>query len=145
MAMALRREVRTKAHLGRGRLFQTAMQPTCAIQPEISWLHGAFEAMAGKAVQMTTAIKEKTEVQFDLTDVDSRVGDLVGGGQQWDALAAQDEGFFRTGDSGHLDEENQLFFEGRLNDIIKTGGANVSPLEIDALLAASEGVRLSQT
>jgi acyl dehydratase len=30
------------------------------------------------------------EAQMDLSDVDSRIGDLVGGGQQWDPLAAQD-------------------------------------------------------
>ena len=46
------------------------------------------------------------------------------------------EGFFRTGDGGYLDEEGRLFWEGRLTDIIKTGGANVSPLEIDEALAS---------
>ena len=41
------------------------------------------------------------------------------------------EGFFHTGDGGYLDEAGRLFWEGRLTDIIKTGGANVSPREID--------------
>ncbi len=45
------------------------------------------------------------------------------------------EGFFRTGDGGYLDEVGRLFWEGRLTDIIKTGGANVSPLEVDEVLA----------
>lgn len=56
-----------------------------------------------------------------------------------------DEGFFRTGDGGYFDEEGRLYFEGRLNDIIKTGGANVSPLEIDAMLSSAPGVKMSQT
>lgn len=56
-----------------------------------------------------------------------------------------DEGFFRTGDGGYFDEQGRLYFEGRLNDIIKTGGANVSPIEIDAVLAETAGVGLSQT
>ena len=30
--------------------------------------------------------------------------------------------------------EGRLHWEGRLNDIIKTGGANVSPLEIDKVI-----------
>ena len=38
-----------------------------------------------------------------------------------------DEGFFRTGDGGYIDDEGKFYWEGRLTDIIKTGGANVSP------------------
>jgi fatty-acyl-CoA synthase len=55
------------------------------------------------------------------------------------------EGFFHTGDGGYLDETGRLFWEGRLTDIIKTGGANVSPREIDAVLAGHAGVKLVQT
>ncbi len=55
------------------------------------------------------------------------------------------EGYFRTGDGGYVDEAGRLFWEGRLNDIIKTGGANVSPVEIDDVIADCPGVKLSQT
>jgi acyl-CoA synthetase (AMP-forming)/AMP-acid ligase II len=55
------------------------------------------------------------------------------------------EGFFRTGDGGYLDQEDRLFWEGRLTDIIKTGGANVSPLEVDGVLAAYPGIKLART
>lgn len=55
------------------------------------------------------------------------------------------EGFFRSGDGGYLDHTGRLFWEGRLNDIIKTGGANVSPLEIDATIRDCPGVKLCQT
>jgi fatty-acyl-CoA synthase len=55
------------------------------------------------------------------------------------------EGFFHTGDRGHLDDSGRLFWEGRLSETIKTGGANVSPREIDGVLAAFPGVKLSQT
>ncbi|WP_348671899.1 class I adenylate-forming enzyme family protein [uncultured Abyssibacter sp.] len=64
-------------------------------------------------------------------------------------VAAEDtfdeEGFFRTGDGGFLDEQGRLHWQGRLNDIIKTGGANVSPLEIDAVLRDCPGVKLAAT
>ncbi|WP_428310649.1 class I adenylate-forming enzyme family protein [Hydrocarboniphaga sp.] len=53
-----------------------------------------------------------------------------------------DEGFFRTGDGGYVDAENRLYWEGRLNDIIKTGGANVSPLEVDAAIATHPQVKM---
>lgn len=56
-----------------------------------------------------------------------------------------EQGFFRTGDGGYVDGENRLYWEGRLNDIIKTGGANVSPLEIDETIRDVPGVKLCQT
>jgi fatty-acyl-CoA synthase len=56
-----------------------------------------------------------------------------------------DEGFFRTGDGGFFDEQDRLHWQGRLNDIIKTGGANVSPLEIDAVLRECPGVKIAAT
>jgi fatty-acyl-CoA synthase len=55
------------------------------------------------------------------------------------------EGFFHTGDGGFIDPEGRLHWQGRLNDIIKTGGANVSPLEIDAVLVQCPGVKIGAT
>ena len=54
------------------------------------------------------------------------------------------EGFFRTGDGGYLDELGRLQWEGRISDIIKTGGANVSPVEIDGVLATFPGVKVAR-
>jgi fatty-acyl-CoA synthase len=59
--------------------------------------------------------------------------------------SVDDDGFFRTGDGGYFGEGGLLFWEGRLNDIIKTGGANVSPIEIDTVLAGCPGVKAAQT
>jgi fatty-acyl-CoA synthase len=55
------------------------------------------------------------------------------------------EGFLCTGDGGYLDEQGRLYWEGRLTDIIKTGGANVSPREVDATLMQHGGVKVTQT
>ncbi|HET8881502.1 MAG TPA: class I adenylate-forming enzyme family protein [Solimonas sp.] len=55
------------------------------------------------------------------------------------------EGYYCTGDGGYVDEVGRLYWEGRLTEIIKTGGANVSPLEIDAVLSTYPGVRRAQT
>ncbi len=55
------------------------------------------------------------------------------------------DGFLRTGDGGHVDAEGRMFWHGRLNDIIKTGGANVSPVEVDSLLRTMPGVKICQT
>src|ERR1043166_296623 len=56
-----------------------------------------------------------------------------------------DEGFLRTGDGGWFDEQGRLHWEGRLNDIIKTGGANVSPVEIDTIVKTHPQVKVTQT
>ncbi|NED59550.1 long-chain fatty acid--CoA ligase, partial [Streptomyces sp. SID10244] len=61
------------------------------------------------------------------------------------AETLDDEGFFHTGDGGYLDDSGRLFWEGRLTDIIKTGGANVSPLEVDEVLVAHPGVKVTRT
>ncbi len=56
-----------------------------------------------------------------------------------------EDGFFRCNDGGTIDAQGRLTWLGRLNDIIKTGGANVSPVEIDTAIRKLPGVKLSQT
>jgi acyl-CoA synthetase (AMP-forming)/AMP-acid ligase II len=46
------------------------------------------------------------------------------------------DGYYHTGDAGWFDAEGHLFFSGRLGEMIKTGGANVAPRELELLLAA---------
>ena len=55
------------------------------------------------------------------------------------------EGYFHTGDGGWFDDQGRLHWEGRLNDIIKTGGANVSPVEVDGVLKTLSGIKAVQT
>lgn len=50
------------------------------------------------------------------------------------------EGFIHTADAGYLTPAGLLFWKGRLGDMIKTGGANVSPAEVDAVLLEHPGV-----
>ena len=44
------------------------------------------------------------------------------------------DGFFHTGDAGYVDDDGYLHWTGRTSDLIKTGGANVSPVEIEMAL-----------
>ena len=53
---------------------------------------------------------------------------------------AIDEGWYSTGDTGHLDCDGDLWIDGRVDDMIISGGENVHPLEVEDVLAAHPGV-----
>lgn len=54
------------------------------------------------------------------------------------------DGFFHTGDAGSFDEDGYVHFGGRRTEVIKTGGANVSPAELEVELRACPPVKLSR-
>jgi len=56
-----------------------------------------------------------------------------------------EHGFFHTADAGYFSADGRLFWKGRLSDIIKTGGANVSPAEIDSVISRHPAVQSSFT
>ena len=53
------------------------------------------------------------------------------------------DGFYRTGDSGYLNEDGFLFFKARLGEMIKTGGANVTPREVEVVIDEQAEVQAS--
>jgi len=52
------------------------------------------------------------------------------------AAAFTDDGYFRTGDIGYLDEDGYLFIVDRKKDIIIRGGENISSQEVEAAIYA---------
>lgn len=56
-----------------------------------------------------------------------------------DARAFTD-GWYFTGDTGYIDHEGDLFVTGRADDMIITGGENVSPVEIESCLSLHPSV-----
>lgn len=48
--------------------------------------------------------------------------------------AFDDDGLLKMGDLGRLDEEGRVQFRGRLKSVIKTGGINVSAMEVEEFL-----------
>ena len=54
-------------------------------------------------------------------------------------------GWFRTGDQGHMDPEGYLFITGRLKEIINRGGEKISPREVDEVLLEHPAVAQAVT
>lgn len=52
-----------------------------------------------------------------------------------------DDGWYHTGDAGRFDDDGHLYFAGRTDDMIKTSGANVSPVEVERVLLGMPEVR----
>lgn len=52
------------------------------------------------------------------------------------------DGYYHSQDGGHLDADGFLHWTGRLSNLIKTGGANVSPLEIEEALHSYPNMRI---
>jgi acyl-CoA synthetase (AMP-forming)/AMP-acid ligase II len=50
------------------------------------------------------------------------------------------DGFFHTGDIGHIDEHDQYFIVDRLKELIKYKGFQVAPAELEALLLSNPNV-----
>ncbi|NHC21903.1 acyl--CoA ligase [Nocardioides sp. IC4_145] len=54
--------------------------------------------------------------------------------------AVADDGWYATRDQGHLDADGFLFLRGRADDIIVRGGENISPEEVEDVLASHPAV-----
>lgn len=52
------------------------------------------------------------------------------------------DGWIRTGDLGMLDQDGRLSYLGRLKDMLKVGGENVAPSEIESHLSTHPAVQL---
>jgi fatty-acyl-CoA synthase len=53
------------------------------------------------------------------------------------------DGYFRTGDFAFADEDGFVHFRGRMKEMIKTGGLNVSPSEVESILVQQSGVKMA--
>lgn len=54
------------------------------------------------------------------------------------------DGWLRTGDLGRVDARGRITFDGRLKDMLKIGGENVSALEIETVLCAHPAIQVAQ-
>ncbi|OBI72469.1 acyl-CoA synthetase [Mycobacterium asiaticum] len=53
------------------------------------------------------------------------------------------DGWYHTKDAGYLDDDGHLYFTGRIDDMIKTSGANVAPVEVETVISQIDAVRIA--
>jgi acyl-CoA synthetase (AMP-forming)/AMP-acid ligase II len=64
--------------------------------------------------------------------------------EQATRTAIDDQGWFHTGDLGVLDEGDRLSYQGRSSEMLKVGGENVSPLEVETIIGELPAVAIVQ-
>ena len=86
------------------------------------------------------------EIRIDSTDPKNVAGEIQARGsnitvgyyknQEANAVAFTDDGWFRTGDLGTMDEEGNIFIRGRIKSmILNSSGQNIYPEELEAVLS----------
>jgi O-succinylbenzoic acid--CoA ligase len=86
---------------------------------------------------MTEACSQIATFGWPLSGVDVRLagdGEVLVRGPIVSAGAVSDDGWLHTGDLGRFDERSRLEIVGRKADTIVTGGENVAPAEVEAVL-----------
>jgi 2-furoate---CoA ligase len=90
------------------------------------------------AVNTRMKLLDTGEICVELTSAEAFAG-------YWNRPDADEraihDGWYATGDTGHLDEDGDLWIDGRVDDMIVSGGENVHPLEVEDVLAAHPAVR----
>lgn len=67
-------------------------------------------------------------------------GFVTPGYYKQDAALFDDEGYLRTGDLACVDENGYMFFHGRSKEVVRTGGINVAPSEVESVLLSHPSV-----
>lgn len=80
--------------------------------------------------------KEGNELKpFEIGEIVVQSNALMSGYlDKYETEGVNKDGNYYTGDIGYLDEDEYLFFEGRKNFLISTGGENVNPVEVEKVL-----------
>jgi len=101
-----------------------ACSQVCTLAPEQAASHRGSSGRALPGIEVETSAEGLIRVR----------------GANVAAGVADAEGWLQTGDRGRIDPEGFLWVEGRADDVIVSGGENVAPEPIEALLEAQPGV-----
>ena len=129
-------------HYGSSEIYTFTIDPAAAEKP----------GSAGKAGLNTRVrvvkLDAQTTDQFAATGEEGQIiADLTGDEafegywQRPDADAKSiRQGWYFTGDTGYFDQDGDLFVTGRVDDLIISGGENISPVEIESVVSLHDAV-----
>ncbi|GAA2980201.1 class I adenylate-forming enzyme family protein [Actinokineospora diospyrosa] len=114
--------------------------------------HTAVDGLPHSAGRPNPDVARVSIVDDDLRVLpDGEVGEIVSlgpmspmryvGAPELNARYRLTDGSVRTGDLGHFDADGHLHVVGRRKDIIIRGGLNISPAEVEGLLATHPAIR----
>ena len=116
---------------------ETARKPGCAGRAGVFGRLRLVSPEAGAPPDATVGVGQQGQVIVAMDSPEAFAG-------YWrrpdaDARAIRD-GWYYTGDLGHLDDEGDLWVSGRVDDMINSGGENIYPDDIERTLALAPGI-----
>jgi 2-furoate---CoA ligase len=129
-------------HYGSSEIYTFTIEPAAAQKPGSAGKAGLNQRirvvkLAGADPEARCPPGEEGEIIADLASDEA----FEGYWRRPDADArALRGGWYFTGDTGRIDGDGDLFVTGRVDDMIITGGENVSPAEIESVLSLHQDV-----
>ena len=129
-------------HYGSSEVYTFSVEPDAVRKPGSAGRGGINQRIRvvrldGGDPELPAARYEEGEIIADLAGDES----FEGYWKRPDADArALRGGWYFTGDTGYIDKDGDLFVSGRTDDMIISGGENISPVEIESLLSLHPAV-----
>jgi 2-furoate---CoA ligase len=129
-------------HYGSSEIYTFTVEPRAAAKPG-----SAGKAGLNQRIRVVRLGADNAEAQAMTGEEGEIVADMASDEAfegYWrrpdaDARAVRD-GWYFTGDTGYIDADGDLFVTGRVDDMIVSGGENVSPVEIESVLSLHPAV-----
>ena len=129
-------------HYGSSEIYTFTIEPDAAAKPGSAGKAGINQRVrvvkfGAQSPDALAAIGEEGQIVADVTSDEAFDG-------YWrrpeaDAKAIRG-GWYFSGDTGYVDAQNDLFVTGRVDDMIISGGENISPVDIESVLSLHAGV-----
>ena len=129
-------------HYGSSEIYTFTVDPDAFAKPGSAGKAGINQrirvvAFGSRDPEARTPPGEEGEIIADLATDEAFTG-------YWNRPDADEKalvgGWYFTGDTGYVDQDGDLFVTGRVDDMMITGGENVTPVEVESVLSLHDGV-----